>query len=81
MTDISQMELSERLKDVEAVLDPDTQTVTLVSTSGKDKRQIKTQIRLVSADGSVFDRSQSGSFILGNIDKSLSMVKSTSQPT
>ena len=83
MQDTSQFDLVEKLRDVEALLDPETQTVTLVSVQadGQKARKIKTQIRLINADGSKLDTSQNASLFIGNVfDKSLSVIKATSQP-
>mmetsp|Transcript_6224 Transcript_6224/g.8314 ORF Transcript_6224/g.8314 Transcript_6224/m.8314 type:complete len:85 (-) Transcript_6224:319-573(-) len=67
----------EQLQGVQAVLDPETSTVSLISTAtGSKPIKLKSQIRLFNQDGSVLDMSQSMSFVGGNyIDYNQSMVK------
>jgi len=68
---------------MEAVLDPDTQTVSLVSMAidgQKARKFLKTQIGLVNVDGSKLDISQSASLFITNsyvdgYEKSLSLIK------
>ena len=82
----SQFDMADKLlKDIEAVLDPETQTVSIISSAQNlksEKRQtlkLKSQVKILNPDGSQLDRSQSASLFTNNEnDKSLSVIKSAS---